>query len=489
MLLRVAIILICLCKLSFISAQHPQQPSASLLTMDTSLTNISELSSRYVQTISKKASQYYNDVTEKTLRTLEKLAKWEAKIKTILEKTSPETAQRLFANDQITFAALLQKYREGKAVTDDYQGQLNEYRDKVNTTIKYLDDKKEQLKTSVIKPLEEAKAKTEKLNRQLKNIEAIQQLIKDRKKQLISLALQHLNKNKYLQKINKESWYYAEALKNYKTIFSDSKRTEELAVKLLQKIPAFREFFARNSLMSSLFSSAGSGANPNGTVGLLQSRAAVNAAVQSQIGAAGSNPRQAFQELIQSAQGQLNQLRQKISGFTGGGSDVEIPDFKVNSERSKKFLQKISLSANIQTTKHNNSFPVTSDLGLSIEYKPSQKLIFGIGGAYRVGWGSSISNIHITHQGVGLRSFLDCKLKRNFFLSGGYEQNYFSEIRNIQQLRNLSAWKSSALLGVCKKYKIGKKRNGEMKLVYDFFSKTKIPVTSSFIFRVSFGLK
>ncbi|WP_186774369.1 hypothetical protein [Chitinophaga pinensis] len=42
--------------------------------------------------------------------------------------------------------------------------------------------------------------------------------------------------------------------------------------------------------------------------------------------------------------------------------------------------------------------------------------------------GTGWNNIVISHQGVGLRSFVDWKLKGTFFVNGGFEQNYVSTI-------------------------------------------------------------
>lgn len=456
--------------------------------VDSTLTQLQSLPAKYFETVSAKADKYYKDVTSKTEKTLEKLVKWEQKIKSLLEKVSPETAVKLFSNSQITFATLLQKYKEGKVVTDGYMASFDNYRDKLNSTLKYLDEKKQQLSTSVIQPLKDVKEKTQQLNEQLTNTEALEQMIKERKKLLMQQALQYLGKSKYLQKINKEAFYYFETLKNYKQIFSDPKKVEEFAVRLLRKIPAFNEFLERNSLLASLFGSPGAAGNPYGTVGLLQSRASVQASAQTQLRSGGPNPQQILQQAMQIAQGEMNQLRQQVARFDGGGSDFEIPNFSPNPQRAKKFLQKIELSANLQTVKNNSAFPVSSDFGFSVAYKPSAIFLFGIGGAYRMGWGTSLRNIHITHQGVGLRSFLEWKFRGNLFVSGGYEQNHFAEIRNIQQLRAYSAWKSSALLGVSRKYNIGKKKKGEMKLLYDFFSHTKQPRTSPVLFRIGFGL-
>ncbi len=483
MLLRLTILLGTVICSGILTAQQEQaKPKES------TSTEITALPAKYLDQVSAKADKYYKQVASKTEKTLEKLVKWEDKIKGLLEKVSPETVTRLFGNNQLTFKTLLQQYNEGKIITDGYVVQYNDYRDKLNNTLKYVEEKKTELNKKLITPLNNARQKVAEVEKQIKSTEAMDRIIKERKKQLMQQALQYIGKSKYLQKISKESYYYFEAVKNYKEIFADSKKAEELAIKLLKKIPGFNEFIEKNSLLASLFGSPGGGGNPNGTIGLLQSRLSVQMTAQTQLRAAGPNPQQIFQQAMQTARGQINELKQQIAKYGGGGSDFEVPDFKPNQQKAKTFFQKIELSANIQSSKHNNFFPVSSDIGFSAGYKPNNKMIVGIGGAYKIGWGSGLSNIQITHQGVGLRSFLDWKLKGNLFISSGYEQNYFVEIRSIEQLRDYSSWKSSALLGIAKKYNIGKKRKGEMKVLYDFFSQTKVPKTSAVLFRVGFGL-
>jgi hypothetical protein len=471
---------------------HAQAP---LVQADSALTKLSSLPQNYLQTLTSKSEKYYNAVTSKTEKTLERLAKWEAKIKTILEKTSPETAQRLFGNDQLTFASLLQKYKEGKVVVENYRGQFNEYRDKVNTTLKYLDDKKEQLNSSVVKPLQEAKAKTAKLNEQLKNTEAVQQFIKERKKQLMDQALQYLGKSKYLQKISKESYYYVETLRNYKEIFSDPKKTEELAVKLLNKVPGFSEFIRKNSMLASLFRSAGSpplGGAGGGSLAGLQTRAQVNNLIQQQIAAGGPNAQQQFQQNIQAAQAQLNELKSKILKSGGSSSDAEIPEgFKPNNQKSKTFWQKWELGMNVQTNRGSSVFPVASDLGLSAGYKPNNKMVVGVGLAGRIGWGKDIRHISLSYSGISARSFAEWKLKGSFHAAAGFEMNYRPEIRSVGPLKDYSSWQQSGLVGISKVVSIKSKffKKTSIRLLWDFLSYQQVPRAQPVIFRVGYAFK
>jgi hypothetical protein len=65
----------------------------------------------------------------------------------------------------------------------------------------------------------------------------------------------------------------------------------------------------------------------------------------------------------------------------------------------------------------------------------------------------SIQRISISHQGIGLRSFVDWKIPSPFrgrpggglFLSGGYEMNHQAQFNNITQLKDYNNWQQSGL--------------------------------------------
>jgi hypothetical protein len=201
----------------------------------------------------------------------------------------------------------------------------------------------------------------------------------------------------------------------------------------------------------------------------------------------GSGVNQQINQQVNAAQGQLDQLKNKIS-LPGGGNDHDMPGFKPNGQKIKSFLQRFELGTNLQSTKANNYFPTTTDLGLSIGYKLNDKSVIGIGGSYKVGWGNDIRHIRLTHEGIGLRSFLDVKVKGGFWLSGGGELNYKSRFSDFEILKNYSSWQRSALLGVTKKYKVGKKFKGNAQLLYDFLWNQQVPRTQAILFRLGYTL-
>ncbi|MDB5223397.1 MAG: hypothetical protein JWN83_2064, partial [Chitinophagaceae bacterium] len=132
-------------------------------------------------------------------------------------------------------------------------------------------------------------------------------------------------------------------------------------------------------------------------------------------------------------------------------------------------------------------FPATTDIGLSVGYKLNDKSTLGIGASYKVGLGKGWNNIRISSEGIGLRSFVDYKIKNSFFLSGGYEQNYKSAFNSVEQLKNYNAWQTSGLIGVSKKYKISKKFKGNMQLLWDFLSYNQIPRTQPIVYRLGYN--
>ncbi len=246
-------------------------------------------------------------------------------------------------------------------------------------------------------------------------------------------------------------------------------------------------FLRTHSELASLFQLPnGPGINsPVNAVGL-QTRSSVLQQMQQILGA-GANPQQMVQQGMMDLQGQLKQLKDKLTTSGGGGStDQEMPDFKKNSQRTKSFFKRLEFGTNIQSVKGSYYFPVTTDVSLNIGYRISDRNVAGFGIAYKIGLGAGWNKIKLTHQGIGLRSFWDWKWKGNLWLSAGAEMNYHSEIKQIEVLKKFSAWQTAALAGISKKYKAGKKIQGNMQLLYDFLHAKQIPPSPAFVFRVGY---
>jgi len=73
---------------------------------DSILQQLQNIPKKYIGTVEKKVDKYSNRITSKTEKTLVKLSRWENKIKPLLQKASPETANRLFSDGHPTFVFL-----------------------------------------------------------------------------------------------------------------------------------------------------------------------------------------------------------------------------------------------------------------------------------------------------------------------------------------------------------------------------------------------
>ncbi len=457
---------------------------------DSILAALQKVPTKYITTIDKKIDKYSSRVSNKTEKTLKKLAKWEEKIKATLQKVNPDAANKLFGNNQLTFASLLQKIQKGNAIQLDYRRQYNKYNDDVTTGFKYLEKSKEYLDSGIAKKVQATKEKLQQLNSDEDSTQAIQQFIKERKKELISTAFKYIGKSKYLTKMNKEVWYYAETMKNYKEIFSDEAKTEKLVKGILNKVPGFQNFVQKNSMLASLFGSPGgddvaSAANYPG----LQTRAGVQSMIQQRIAAGGQGAQDVFKQNIKAAQAQLNQYKDKLlkAGSGAGSGEGGLPDFKPNMQKTKTFLQRLEFGSNLQFAKNNTLMPTTADIALTLGYKLNDKSVAGIAAGYKLGMGS-IDKIRFSTEGISLRSFMEWKLKKQFYATGGWEMNYLTAPVTGTVIKP-EVWQQSALMGISKKFAIKTKwfKETKVQLLYDFFAKQHVPVSQPILFRVGYN--
>jgi hypothetical protein len=217
----------------------------------------------------------------------------------------------------------------------------------------------------------------------------------------------------------------------------------------------------------------------------------VNQSIQTLVGPGGQQAIQQMQANGQQAQDMLQGLKNKLNQLGNGASDGDMPDFKPNNQRKKSFSKRLEYGTNLQTVRPTGFFPVTSDVGLSVGYKISDAGIFGIGASYRLGLGKDIQHIQISHQGVGIRSFLEYKLKKSLWITGGFEMNYRSMFNSIEQLKNQNAWQQSGLVGLSRKLPLnsGVFKNTKLQLLWDYLSNYQVPKTQPIIFRVGYSIK
>jgi exonuclease VII small subunit len=434
--------------------------------------------------VSGKADDAAASITKQTDKYLSKLQKEEAKLYKKLYKIDSVAANNIFTKSQERYEQLKNKVKDKTGKIRNGGGGYLPWLDTLNTALKFLEQQDGAIGkiAGAGKDVKTAMGKVKEFERQLKEAENIKELIKQRK-QYLNEALKKYNLGNALKKYNKEAWYYAQQLNEIKEVWQDPSKIEAKAIGLLRKLPAFEKFFQQFGELAGVFTVPQDYAtNMNG----LQTVSMVQNQLQNRIAAIGPNAQQTVQQNIQAAQASLTQLRNRINQFGQSQGGLEMPDFKPNMQRTKSFKQRLEYGSNFQTVKSTTLFPLTSDLGLSLGYKLSDKSVIGIGGSYKLGWGKDIRHIRLSHQGIGLRTYGEWKLKGNFYISGGAEWNYRSEFRNFSVLNDFSGWQKSALAGLSKKYSIGKKWKGNVQVLFDFLYKKQIPQTQPVVFRTGY---
>lgn len=451
---------------------------------------LSSLPSKYYDKLSQKISSLDQQFDKKKEKYLQKIEKQELKLYRELWKKDSAKAKELFGDiagryNELQSHAVIQAQRLSN-FAKVYSSKL----DSLNTAFKFLETNK-LVNSELQRKLQSGLSSINKLQDKLNQTDLIRKFLKERKKTLTE-QLEKFGMVKELRQFNKQVFYYQEQIKSYKELLDDPSKLEEKLLGLLAELPAFRDFFANHSQLGSLFNLPGSSNNSTASVAGLQTRASVLQDLENRFGSSLA-VQQIVQQNMQAAQDQLSQLKNKVNQYMpdGGSSDDELPDFKPNNQKTKSFLQRLELGTNFQNQQSNRWLPATSDLGLSIGYKPDDRSVIGIGASYKMGWGRDIRNIKITHQGAGLRSFVDWKIKGSFWVSGGYEMNYRTGFSNIDVLKNLNAWQQSGLIGISKVVSLKTKffKKTKVQILWDFMSYQQAPKTPALLFRVGYSLK
>ncbi len=475
-LFRAAVILVLFCL-----------PALSCYAQDsTSLYNkVFNFPDKLFGSINKKSEQFQQRLEKSTAKYLKKLYRQELKLQRKLAKKDSTVAQEIFGNVKQRYADLQNPSDSARRMfPSGYNGSL----DSMQTAFKFLEANK------VLSQSPDMQAKVQSALKDYGNVqgklnqtEFIQNQLRERQ-QLLRNKLQSFGLGKDFKKYQEQVYYYRAQMAEYKTILENPAKLEAKLMQAVNKIPAFSKFFNKHSQLASLFRLPGNDdVAMNGLEGL-QTRGMIMQELEQRLGT-GPNAQNYMSQSIASAQSGLDKAKKKLNDLGSAGSDMDMPNFKPNDQKTKGLFDRLELGTNLQSARGNSFLPVTTDVGLSLGYKFSPKIIGGIGASYKVGWGKDIRHVSISHEGVGLRSFYEMKMKGAFWLSAGGELNYRSRFNNIDELKDYTAWQQSALAGVSKRYKISKKVKGNMQLMYDFLHYRNVPRTQPVVFRVGYALK
>lgn len=330
------------------------------------------------------------------------------------------------------------------------------------------------------------------LQARIQNANEIKAYIQQRKQEIGTFISQHADLKRtlrsYSAKMDQRVYYFSQQLREYTEIWDNPDHLEKKVLAVLNRIPAFQSFVKSNSQLAGLFRIPGNYGSSTALSGL-QGKDQVAQVIQQKISASGANAAAAIQANLQSAETQLESYKSKLEALGAGNGGMDMPGFKPNDQKTKTFWRRLEFGANLQTTRNNYMFPTVTDFGLSIGYKLGHGNLIGVGSSYKLGWGNGIQHISLSSQGVGLRSFLQIKIKGTFSANGGFEFNYAAPSESYQQLPQLQYWTKSGLIGVTKTISVKSRllKKSSVSLLWDFLSYQQVPRTQPILFRIGYG--
>ena len=467
--------------------------------------------SRLLAKIRSKTTDLNTQLTSQTERYLRQMARQEAHLQKKLFAIDSNAAKTLFAGSADRYAALAQQiHTDTGSRGRSFNGAYLPYLDSLQGSMAFLRQNPSDLSPKAAAQLQGASAQLQALQAKLQDAEQAKAFIQERKQQISAYISQHTNLQKVLAgpaaEMNKQVYYYSQQLRQYKEMWNNPDQLEQKALSLLNQLPNFQSFMKDHSMLGNLFRVPGNYASAQALAGL-QTKAQVTQLMQARTGSAlpatgggtgpggsgagdagASSALSAIQSNLQNAESQLDTYKSKLTALGTGNGDMDMPDFKPNDQHTKTFWKRLEYGTNFQTTRTDYYFPTVTDLGLSLGYKLGHNNVVGVGASYKLGWGNGIQHIAFSSQGIGLRSFLQIKIKGSFSASGGFEYNYTTPFPAFSQLPKLEDWTKSGLIGVTKtisvKHRVFKKTN--VSLLWDFLSYQQTPQTQPLLFRVGY---
>ncbi len=452
---------------------------------------------------------------ERALQTMEnKELSLQRKLQARLHGPDSVRAAGLFAGIKAKYAQMLVQVRTGQQPAGGAVEYLPRV-DSMQTALRFLGQPGVGLSAGSVLPaggvlpaqvqkIQAVSSQLQRLQSGLQNANELQTYFSGREQQL-QTQLSNMGVGKQLLGINQTAYYYQAQLTQYKSMLNDPDKMQQVVLSAVRESAYFKTFWQKNSYWSSLFPASANPDTVKAAAGLqtrdqLQQDVQVRlgkslSAVSSEAAAAGGGGGGSggvsnyLQSQMQDMQQKLAALKARLASMGGAssGGNVTMPDFQPNSQHTKTFLKRLEYSFSIQNATSTALLPAISTLGLNVGYKLSDKAVVGVGGSYLLGLGYGLDKIRFSSQGIGYRVFGDIQAKGSIWISGGLENTYIQQFQDLQALRHTDVWQKGALVGLTKKYRIGKK-NGEIQLLYDLLAARQVPAGEPLKFRMGWSL-
>ena len=457
------------------------------------LDEMTNFPSKFLNEINKKTNEIKLRLQKQTEKYLQKLKKQELKLKKRMFELDSNATKNLFlSNPDKQYSNYLQKLKTDSMFdAGKITGEYLPYADSLQGVLLFMNKNPQLFRSSDLNSTELQNSFNEfqKLQAKMQDADEITGYIRQRKEQIKQYLLQFAHVPWSITKIytdyTKQLYYYDEQVNQFKESLNNPDKLLQKGLVFLNKLPFFQNFMKNNSILASLLPNSDNYEFAQ-TISGLQTRDQIFQIIQAHL--TGPNAMAAFSQNVSEAEDQLNQLKAKVMNYGNAGGDVDLPNFKPSETKNKPFLQRLEYGVNFQSQHANFYFPTTTDLGLTVGYKLKENLL-GIGASYKIGWGSSLNHVNISSQGVGLRSYLDMKIKKSFYASGGFEYNYQKPFYTTSIFNEFQNWEKSGLIGVSKIVSQNNKvfKKTKIQLLWDFLSYEQNPRSQPLKFRIGYN--
>lgn len=465
------------------------------------LQKIVNFPSRLFKKIDSRTTTLQAQLNKQTTSYLRRLARQEEKVRARLYRVDSAKAAALYSQDpKQQYAVLQQQFQRDSARVFHSMGpEYLPYADSLQGALGFLTKNPGLINANpaLQGKMQASLASVQQLQSRLQDADGVQQFVQTRKN-LMQQALSgytHLPSglSNALAGYKKQAYYYSDQVRAYREALNDPGKLLNTSLALLNKVPAFSNYMKKNGFLAGLFgvpAGYGTGEALNG----MQTREQVLGMIQSKIGSGGSSGAggagaAALQNSLNAAHQDISKLQNKLSSLGAGSSAMDMPDFKPNQQKTKTLWQRLEYGVTFQTNPTSYFYPTTTNIGLTVGYKLNDANSVGLGASYLVGWGSGFQHIGFSSQGVSLRSFLQLRIKGTFYATGGLEYNYEQPFSSFQDIRSLSRWTPSGLIGVTKtismKSPVFKKT--QVSLLWDLLSYYQTPKTQPIVFRLGYS--
>jgi hypothetical protein len=433
------------------------------------------ISKKYIRTIAKKTTRFRKRVERCKIQYVEKIEKSEKKVERALRKQNPKLADHFF------------KYSFSKNVADRkiIYSEKEEYYPSVDSLKNILSFIKEnpQLHNEDVKEsqIEKIEAELKQLEKLLKETGDIKTYASTRKVLFASGSKKNPTIVKSSLSFEKNSYYFNEQLKEYNNLFRKTNKVESDILKKLHYQTSFSKYLKKNSKISKIFSVP---MVTDVTTPGVQTNKSVEENIQNNITQLGPNAKEIIAENMADMQKEMAKVK-KFSSFSNGSSVSEIPSFMPNPLKTKRFVDRLCYSPEVQVNHKRGNSDASVKAGFGIAYKMTRKFYTGISFNYRIAVTGNLESIKLNKTAFSSSVFTDYNLKRIYFLHLSYENNITQAGIDPEKYLG-TVTKDKYLLGGIKiKYPIKcKNYKATASLLYDFTHNQHINKQSPIVYKV-----